>query len=63
MLICTAGTTELKDHMQKYKSQPSHQQLADFHLLLYLSKLPSFNLEVPAPPPLVPIAVQDCSQC
>lgn len=24
---------------------PSHRKLADFHLLLYLSKLPSFNLE------------------
>ncbi len=40
-----AGTKELKDHMKKQSRNPGYQQLSDFHLLLYLSKLPNFNLE------------------
>lgn len=31
--------------MRRQSKTPSNQQLADFHLLLYLSKLPNFNLE------------------
>ena len=43
--IVTAGPQELKDYMKKQSKLPGHEQLADFHLLLYLSKLPNFNLE------------------
>jgi hypothetical protein len=41
-----AGKTELKQHLQKAKSggKPLYDALADFHLLLYLSKQANFDL-------------------
>jgi hypothetical protein len=43
--VLALGTTELKEYMRKHSKLSSYAQMADFHLLLYLSKLPSFNLE------------------
>ena len=31
--------------MRRHAKGPSYQQFSDFHLLLYLSKLPNFTLE------------------
>lgn len=41
-----AGKAELKQHLQKAKGagKPLHEALADFHLLLYLSKQANFDL-------------------
>ena len=39
-----AGPFELKQHLQRHKAKPYVQRLADFHLLLYLSKQPNFDL-------------------
>ena len=41
---CPAGPAELKQHMAQHSKLPYHQRLADFHLLLYLSKQPNFDL-------------------
>lgn len=39
-----AGPYELKQHLQRHSSKPYVQRLSDFHLLLYLSKQPNFDL-------------------
>ncbi|GAB4815563.1 hypothetical protein N2152v2_002609 [Parachlorella kessleri] len=38
------GKPELKQHLQKFSARPYSERLADFHLLLYLSRQPNFDL-------------------
>ena len=39
-----AGKAELKTHLQKQAKRPYYERLADFHLLLWLSKQPGLDL-------------------
>lgn len=40
-----AGPKELKEYLKKHNKGPSYRPFSDFHLLLYLSKLPNFSFE------------------
>lgn len=42
--MLTAGASELKKHLQQNRAKPYVQRLSDFHLLLYLSKQPNFDI-------------------
>lgn len=39
-----AGKAELREHLKRFGSQPFMEVLADFHLLLWLSAQPQFEL-------------------
>ncbi|KAK9805051.1 hypothetical protein WJX73_007136 [Symbiochloris irregularis] len=39
------GPSELRQHLQRFSSKPYVQRLSDFHVLLYLSKQPNFDLD------------------
>lgn len=43
-LFCS-GKSELKAHLERFKSKGYRDRLADFHLLLYLAKQPTWDLE------------------
>lgn len=44
VLELPAGQQQLKEYMSKTQSKPYWQRLADFHLLLYLSKQAGLDL-------------------